>query len=70
LHKAASAAPNVRFGSTPVIENSEPNFRKGVESGYSIKPPDVASAPLAEVEGLAALLVSSSATDRLDDVAD
>jgi hypothetical protein len=25
---------------------------------------------LAEVEGLAALLVSSSATDRLDDVAD
>jgi hypothetical protein len=32
--------PYVRFGSTPVIENSEPNFCKGVESGYSIKPPE------------------------------
>ena len=24
-----------RLGSTPVIENSEPNFRKGSGSGYS-----------------------------------
>jgi hypothetical protein len=25
---------------TPVIENRKPNFRFGVESGYSIKPPE------------------------------
>jgi hypothetical protein len=30
---------NVRFVSTPVIENSEPNFRKGEGSGYSFEPP-------------------------------
>jgi hypothetical protein len=26
--------------STPVIENFEPNFRKGVDSGYSLKSPE------------------------------
>jgi hypothetical protein len=28
-HEPFSCDPVVRFGSTPVIENSEPNFRKG-----------------------------------------
>ena len=27
------------FGSSPVIENSEPNFSNGVVSGHSPKPP-------------------------------
>jgi len=30
----------VRLGSTPFIEHCVPNLRFGVESGYSLKPPE------------------------------
>jgi hypothetical protein len=36
--RAPGGAGRSAMGSTPVIQNSEPNFRKGVESGYSINP--------------------------------
>jgi hypothetical protein len=38
-----SSLSNVAFGSTPVIENSEPNFRKGPEAEIQTETlPDVA----------------------------
>jgi hypothetical protein len=58
------------IGSTPAIEKPKPNFRQAWKAAICSRRLNDASAPLAEVEGLTALLVSSTATDRLDDLAD